>query len=571
MKLQVRALGGIERADIEIDKVALLVGQTGAGKTSIAEAARSAITNDWHIRGVTQKARLGAVVHSGYESGAVRLSEGEKYAQMKFPGGEYETAGGGTGTALWSGEVACGLVNPLAADVKARAQFFIEILAASPTKQNLVDALTDTGLEENQALKVWERIEASNWDDAQKHYATRATEMKGQWETFSHDRWGKRKGEDFVPEGWDETLTGKSEQSLGKSVTARQESLEKLIAKSAVSAEHLAKLKEDAGKLESLKKQLFRVDQLLSKAKLAAQEQEDALKALPEPEKEPKTVDCPHCGAECMVDVSSGDFELLAEIKGVSEKENAARTAALEDARKALAAARQEVKDCDGQAAQCERLVKTAEAATKELEGVSDAGEDNTAAIETAREAVATAERRLAMFLTKRKADIAHRSVMLNAAVADELKPEGLRKRRLQDALKEFNDVRMAKMSKMVPGIKCYFDPGTLDPMMETDRGSRAYRMLSRGEKLIFQACLQFAVAEMDNSSLVIVDDADAVQGDLRSGLVKMALAAKTPSIIAMAVRAPNQVPDLGAMKGSKGRTYWIADKTAVDVSDMEK
>lgn len=571
MKVQVRALGGIERADIEVSHVALIVGQTGAGKSSIIEAARAAVTNDWHVRGITKKGDLSGFIHAGYDSGKVRVSEDDAQATMQFPGCEYETAGtyGEKKKPIWSTEVAAGLVNPLDADTKTRTQFFIEILAASPSKADLIAALGDVGLKEELALNVWVRIEESNWDTAQTHYATRATELKGQWEGVSKDRWGKRKGENFLPQGWDETLMTASQQSLEGIVARAKKKLEEYIATTAVDEDRRSQLQEKADKLEALRSQLFTVDQAASKAKLAADEADKALKALPEPEQEPKTVDCPHCGAECGIDVSSGDIVLTEKPKTVSKKENAARVAAQEDAREALTAARTELRDADEMATKAQRLVRDAESAQEELKSLPEGGDTDEAKLNTARTLVTESETRLAMFKAKAEADRIHRSITLNLAVADELKPEGLRKRKLVDAIEVFNKTIIAPLSEKIDGVRCYFDSSTLEGRMETIKGTRNYRMLSRGEKVVFQSILQFAVAEKDGSSLVLIDDADAVQGGYRAGLVKMALSAATPSIIAMAVRVKEQVPDLS--KTRKGTTYWVDNKTATDVSEMKE
>lgn len=562
MKIEVRAMAGIERADLEFEKVALIVGPTGAGKTSIADAARAAVTNDWHIRGITAKSRLSGVVHAGYDSASAKIVKGEAFAQIQFPSTEYET-GAGTDGALFSHEVAAGLANPLAEDMRKRAQFFIDILAAHPTEKDVMIALEDAGLTRQQGSRVWKRINESNFDDAHKYYATRATELKGQWEGIAKDRWGSRKGENYLPDGWDETLSDASKQSLEKEIADAKQGLEELIADSAVSEERRNQLQEQADRLDNLEKQLKKLKKASAEQHEKTDVAEGSLAELPEPVKTVPTVDCPHCGATSYVDVSSGEFTLLADNpEPVSEDDNKQRIAAQEQAREDLAAHRKALNEAENQVTQCEQLIRTAEAAADQLAGLPPAKEQSETQINAAREAVATATSRMAKFTQKKDADIVHKSILLNLTAVEELKPEGVRRRKLSDALEEFNKTAMTTLNKNIPGYRCFFNIGTLEPMVETPRGVRHYNLLSRGEKLIFESVFQFAVAAKDGSSLVIIDDADAVTGDLRAGLVKMALAAETPSLICMAVKAREQVPDLSKTK--KGRTYWVADKTAI-------
>lgn len=572
MKLEIRAIAGIESADIEIDKIALACGQTGAGKTSIADSARAVLTNDWHMRDTPTKSGLGAIVHGGYDSGKVTLSEGDAYSKMQFPGAEYETAGMVNDRPIWSSEVASGLVNPLALDAKKRAQYFIDLLAALPTDKDVTKAFVDEGFSEQQAGMVLDRVKKQGFDGALAHYAERATILKGQWEEVAGTKWGSKKGEDFVPKGWSETLSTESEQALSGKVAFKKDALEKMIARQAVAADRAAVLKERAAKLEAAKGQQFRLDQETAKLKRKIKEAEDALEALPEPEHKPKTVTCPHCGAESKIEVKSGDYTLTKDYALVDDMENARRTEARDQQIQDVRSLRDEMISQQQMNTQCARMVDDAQAAADELKAMEGDNATTGAASETdinaAREEVTQAEERLRLFIQKQKADVAHKSIMMNLNAVEILKPEGLRKRKLTTALEEFNKKALAPLGAKMDGVRCFFDEN-LQGMMETARGIRSYRLLSRGEKLIFQAMLQFAVAEKDHSTMVIIDDADAITGANRANLVKMAAAAECRSLICIAVREPSQVPDL--TKWKLGRTYWIANRTATPVDEMKE
>ena len=85
------------------------------------------------------------------------------------------------------------------------------------------------------------------------------------------------------------------------------------------------------------------------------------------------------------------------------------------------------------------------------------------------------------------------------------------------------------------------------------------YPLLSKSEQYRVRAVFQVAMAIIDGSDLVVLDEADILDGPTRSGLFKMLDAATQEglaALVCMTLSRRDQAPDLAAI--GLGRSYWL-------------
>ena len=95
-----------------------------------------------------------------------------------------------------------------------------------------------------------------------------------------------------------------------------------------------------------------------------------------------------------------------------------------------------------------------------------------------------------------------------------------------------------------------------VDPAMTLTYGGRPYALLSTSEQYRVRAVLAVAMARLDGSDLVVIDAADVLDGETRSGLFAMLEEAELAALVCMTLTRRGQCPDLAEL--GLGCSYWI-------------
>lgn len=567
MQLSIRDYRGVERADIQVAPIALVTGLNGAGKTSIIMAAAAVLTSTPMPAGMPKK-DAALLVRSGAGESKASITGPEGVTSITWPAAEPIRDGRNP----FASEYAAGLSHVLDLDVNGRAKVLSQYLKTMPTKAEFARALADTdvawaisgvgtqaeapaikalGLDPmNQrdvavyriVEKVWPEIESGGWDGALKSGETTRAKMKGAWEQITGKKWGEKVAAAWSPAGYDDIPAGATEQHLAEAVTVAKAELESTIRRAAVAALDLDGLRAKADGLAAAEK-----------AESAAKSKKDAAYAdlMAWNNKAPplgaEAMACPHCGGavavkdRALVKVEVQDAAKNAEIVA-ARAEFDAQHAQVREAFNAAKAAHEET----------HQAVNAARAAKAKLEEATAAGESATEQdVAQAKAALAAAEAALKAHTAKREADAKHKAIMQNQAILDVMAPDGLRKRKLTRVLEDFNEKRLLPLCQ-----DAGFKPVTIGDDLQARYGGRPLHLCSESEEYRARVVVQVAMAQIDDSAMVVIDRADMLDPKGRNGLLNLLLGADVPALVGMTVAAADKAPDLAAHE--LGATYWV-------------
>lgn len=560
LKAKVRGFRGIEKADIEIEPIALLAGRNFAGKTSICQAVAAAATgqaipffrSSRPDKPLLTKTEAKGLLRGGMEQGFCQIiNDKEPIAKVTWPG----LAVSGNGS-IQTSMVAAGLINPMKMEEIDRQRFFSTLLSADPTLDDLTDALREsiaaladpTNVET--LNKIRSMVEVNGWDVAHKHFKENGARRKGEWEGKAGEAYGSKKAEGWRPEGWREELADLSLEDIGSACSRAQEDVEAAVAALAVDTAVLAQLREQAEGEADAWNCMEDAEGLL---KLAVAEEVKATehwRSIPVPSALP----CPHCGGSIdMVERGGGKMELvqsLASAEQIREAKSAKEVAHIEMIKaKEKTVTYKQVRD--GATARYQ-AVKGSSERLKEMQGRAGTQE----AVDQARDRLRSLMADKDMIERVEACDVLSKQVDGNQRVIDILAPDGLRRQKLQRALAAFN----GRLRGLCGDAE--FPAVAVDDNLEVLYGGRRYFLLSGSEQYRVKAVMQIAVAMEDKSPLVIFDGADILDQDGRNGL--FAMMGETEGlryVVGMTVLAKRNVPDLA--KAGLGASYWVEEGIA--------
>lgn len=569
MQLSIRDYRGVERADIQVAPIALVTGLNGAGKTSIIMAAGAVLTSTPMPSGMPKK-DAALLVRGGAGEAKASITGPEGLTSITWPAAEPIRDGRNP----FSSEYAAGLSHVLDLDANGRAKVLSQYLKTMPTKVEFARALAETDIAwaisgvgtqaEAPAIKalgldpmnqrdvavfrivekVWPEIEANGWDGALKNGETTRAKMKGAWEQITGKKWGEKVAAAWVPAGHDDIPAGATEQHLAEAVTVAKAELESTIRRAAVAALDLDGLRAKADGLAAAAKA-----EADAKAKKERAGEELASWNNKAPPLVPPTpMACPHCGGS----VAHQDGALVkaakdadAEAVATAKKERAAFDAQHAAVRETFNTAKLAYDETF-------QVLNAARAAKAKLDEVAAAGESATEQdVAQAKAIVASAEAALKAFTAKRDADAKHKAIMQNQAILDIMAPDGLRKRKLTRVLEDFNEKRLRPLYE-----DAGWKPVTIGDDLQARYGGRPLHLCSESEEYRARVVVQVAMAQIDDSAMVVIDRADMLDPKGRNGLLNLLLGADVPALVGMTVAAADKAPDLSAHE--LGATYWV-------------
>ena len=313
------------------------------------------------------------------------------------------------------------------------------------------------------------------------------------------------------------------------------------------------------------------------------------LNDLPRPSDTVQTAPCPSCGTHLVV-VSR--TVLREPENNLSEEENQARQKAIDSVTASFKTAKDRLTRRTAEAAQIEAKIAEAQAAITELESLpADENQINIDSVMTeitmltgamehllAVESMASASQELeqiskqvfaspqeieaaqhalndAQHAISIKQAIEHagkleKQIAKNATIVAALEPTGVRQTVLMRALESFN--------AMLAQVCATAHWGTVvvsDTLQITYAGRPYGWQLSESEKFRVRVTLQFVMASIDGSALIVIDAADIMDSKGRNGLIALIKGASRPVIFTMTMNKQADVPNLSKL-GIK--TFWI-------------
>lgn len=556
---KLRNLIAIEKLDLTLDGITLLVGPNRAGKTSAADGLRACLTGNPLVRGISAKTKLGPVTHNGAELAQALLKTEEGARQIQWPSGQVKTQG----DPPTSSAMAVGL-NPLSAMAMAdRGAFLIDLLKAVPAQADLEKRFADNGLSEASAKKIWEIVSTDGWDGALRKVRDKMTKDKGVWEHITGERFGIKKAQEWHPANWDITLSDTAPDELEQIAQQARARVEELTGKHAVAAADIDRLREMADQVEHFRNNIGEWNSEISTIEEDLQEVLNARAELPAASTD-RGIACPYpqCEGRRLRITQPGPAQrglACVEDEQIDDEEQKKRLTAIASADGKIANLRAKLSQQQQSRDAAERKLTEAEEAAETLKGAG--GGETLKLLETAKAELTAAEQNHQMAKAKQEADYKLRQIQHMQVAADALAPTGIRQDVMAKELKGFLSKRVKPLCKAGSFPEIAIDPTTLDISAD----DVPYYLLSRGMQHVVDTVLQTAIAAVDGSAMLVIDDIDKLDRVVRKGLFDMLAAAKIPALVCQAIALGGKVPDL--QKAGLGRTVWLGSPSC----DTEK
>ena len=540
--IKLRDFRGCERAEIECAPLALLAGKNAAGKSSVAQAVGAAASgNALPVAGLT-KTQGGLLVRTGAANGTVELVGDGGTVWMAWPAAAARQEGGDPPQAS---QYAAGLSSVLTLPQRDRARVLSDVLKALPTHDDVSAALAEKGWAPERCEAAWKLIEEQGWDGAYAARRDRGAEFKGRWRQVTGANYGSR-----IAAAWRPDLADLDEGELIDAVRHARAGLEKAQTAAAVSSVEQAQLRTEASLVGALTatEVIAATDVDRAQAEVSAAQQARA--ALPSAE-QPITHPCPYCNEPVIVQNARPRL-IKSEVAPLQDSELKARRMAIAEADGKIAHAGDALNAARQKLAAARAAVENARRAQERIAANPGTAEPGMS-VEALRAEVSRTEKRLAEYRTKVEADEINAQIERNEQLLEVLAGDGLRAKKLSRVL----DVFVGRQLKALTDAAGWAAV-TIDAEMNVSMGL-PYPLLSKSEQYRVRAVLQVAMAIIDGSDLVVLDEADILDGPTRSGLFKMLDAATQEglaALVCMTLSRRDQAPDLAAI--GLGRSYWL-------------
>lgn len=560
MKVEIRDYRGCERADIDLSKIALVAGKNEMGKSAIAEATRAALSgNPIPIDGVLKKDAKLLVRDGATEGRASVILDGEPTTKGErtvcWPTAEVFS----DGEEIKCSDYATGFTHILDLNSKDRSKVLAGYIKSVPTKDEVVKAAIDAGYTEAAIEKVWDSIDNSGWDYTYKRARDYTVTLKGQWQEVTGEKYGTKKGESYRVADGDEGL-----DALAEALATAEQTVLDTAGAVAVSDAEIANLERkvevaaDAGNVAKLNTKLDEVKKKLALVQQKRAECPDDPASVPD---QPDALACPECGAALtMLAIAGGGRSLVAYMDLAKEEplspEAIKHRSALDLDIAEQAAA---ISGLEKKVGLATRQVLDGAAAAARLDEIEAAPKLDEVAIELAKDAVGDARSALKLFESKLRAYMLHGDLVKNDKLIGILAPDGLRKRKLAAKLGEFNDtLEILSTTASWPVVR-------LDENLDCHYGTRPIWGASKSGQWRARTIIQVAMAQIDGSAAVILDEADMLDSRGRNGLFNMLAAAQKAcdlrALVCMTFSKIDKVPNLAEF--GLGQSYWIDDGIA--------
>ncbi len=557
IEITVSGYRGVNHATVALNRVALVAGLNGQGKTSFSQAAAAALTGVFAPGLSIKKNEANALVYRGAQNESMaKASFNEGTGSMRWPSCEYATSGQVPAVSHF----AAGVSKLPLLDDKERARVLAEYLQTLPTKEELREALVDAiGAKPDdkttmQAVEgVVEAVFKSDYESVEKKLKEGATKAKGGWEAITNKRYGSKIAQEWLPEGFSLLdLTSKTVEQLNDEVADLSVKLHTAISAQAVDASQLMRLDQEADKLPELQKQEAEAQEKVSAASQALIDHASSKPAQPMQKGKPP-LECPCCHN----DLEMADGKLRPFIGGPTDEEIAAQTETMNvwlakhnELNGEYEAQKDVVRSLKQSIAMAEKSRNEAQKIRQAMDAVS-ASQREASSPDKIKADIDYAQRLIAGIEKYQQATKLAGSVAMNVAAADVLAPDGIRKRKLTTALQSINEL-LANIAQVAK-----WQPVSITDELAVRYGAFPYELCSESEKYRTNIMLQFAMSSIDASPVIVIDSADILDAKGKNGLFSLITADnKRHFLVCMTASAPDKVPDLS--KFGMGTSYWI-------------
>lgn len=548
---------GIRTAKLHCSRIALLAGQNEQGKSSILDAIRSVLDGTARPYGLTKDEVATELLYGDSDQACVTLLESrdghdDRGSEMKWPSGDISTMG----APFRATPFATGSVRFTSLPDQEKAKVLAQYLKTEPTETEFLKGTEAVGLDPTELAQAWKDIVALGWDGAHQKHKTMATEAKGAWKAITGAQYGTSVGGNWRPKNWGPDHEAMTDAELVELLAEDTKALEDEIGTVAINADEKGRLQAAVNNLPKLTELLTTREADGKRAKTILDKAEADLKAIPVLPKD-KWPTCPHCNEPVQI---MGTETLRKAPKPLSEKERVALTDkihAAEDVHKKALAAYDELRVAY-QTVQGD--IKTAQAAKEQLEGAGPDGPKVN--MDELRTNLANTQSVINFKKKIRDALKQHSAIIARLDLVEALSPEGLRQVKLATKIDEFND-RLGALCDVAGWTKVAVDGNGV----VTLNGVR-YPMCSGSGKARCDVTLQVAFGIMDGSEVLLVDEADILDGKGRNGLFSLLAHTGLYAIVGMMMTKSAQAPDLAAAE--LGATWWIQDAAAVPLEQIK-
>lgn len=580
MEIFVRSYKRIATADLSFHGICLIGGKNEAGKSSLAEAIRAAITGEGIAlealgERLTKAHHAPALVRWGADKGnaVVRIETGA--VSMTWPKCDYASEGAKPPRAS---RIAAGLDSLARMRPEERAKFLVELLKAMPTKGELLAELVEQkiGRPDDVANYVWDVISRDGWDAPLKKGTdgketggalslakAKGATRKGQFREVTGENWGSDKGADWAPQGWNPKWDALSIDQADAGISVIRNEVEAFDKAAGANEATIAGWRAAAASLPELEAAVLPSPDDLGKAVITAEVVRAALPTATDGEDIGQP--CPHCQGMLVPVPGKSPPWRAASTKKLTAAELKKVRLAIADADGTVANARDAYQGCNAKLRQHEAALQAARAAVEKLKDVPETGADRAEERQKLAERLTKATEVGQMIRKRIRACEIDGQIRENQRLVAILEPDGLRQRKLGQSLATFNDLLgdlSAAMGCRRTGIT---DEMGIDVGSPHEGAEVAYWQMSASQQFRTRILLQVAVAMFDGSDLVVIDnDVDQDRAWLR-GTLKMLGKIGIAAVITLRADGPDEVPPAPpAASGMSIAPYWIGEDGVV-------
>lgn len=559
LNISVRNFRGIRNADLACARIALACGRNEQGKSSIVDAVRATLLGDPQPYGLTKDELPTKLIFKGADKALVSVSitdEGRETA-MNWPSADVES----TGAPFRSTPVAAGASRFTAMPPRDKAKTLAEYLKTAPSEAEFLEACKESGLSKTELDVVWKDVQQQGWDGAWTKHKSEGTKLKGAWEQITAASYGVKVGANWRPKGWGpdhEAMTDEEIAAWRKEATA---ALEGAIGTVAINEGEKKRLESLTLQIPKLRELLKTREQDGKQAKATLEQAERDLQAIPvlEPDNWPC---CPHCKKPVAVRAGkNGQSVLEIPKKSLDEKERKKLADQTEDAQRVFNGAREKYDAARNTYDVCNKDLKAAEDAKAQLENSNpDAAKVDIDALRAdvkAVDGIAAAKTKIRDALKK------HMEVVARLDVVAVLAPDGLRSDKLKVKLAKFNE-KLGELCEIAGWAAV-----ELTEDLDVELNGYRYAMCATSGQMRCDVTLQVAFAMIDQSEVILVDDADQLDAKGRNGLFALLDHSERYCLVGLMLTKTGQAPELSSL--NLGQTYWIEDAESKLLSEVRK
>ncbi|AJG18780.1 ATP-binding protein [Cupriavidus basilensis] len=530
-RISIEGILGVRSAHLSLSApILLLTGENGAGKSSIIEAVKQAMTGVVTRTMIKNKGQLAGLLHDDFKAGSAFLEWDGGRASVILPKGTQSFEFPGLSMAQAS-VMQAALPYTLDPDLFARStpdqrrEFLYAMMRVETTPKAVAQMLADRGCDADK-IKTVAPLTASSFETALGEAETKSRESKAAWRAVAGEAYGGVKAE-----GWEAAKPSadpaalQAAQSKVESLTTehgnasrRAGELDGQSKSAAEQAVQLAGLRERAARKPRIAEKL-KIDEA-ELAKWTATVEETRAKASGARAGNP--VPCPHCAA--LVEIKGAVLHPYEPPETLADPDAAAKLPEYERSLKLLETAvandKRDLADAEAAAGAISALEASpvtkptsaeVDAAHREVTRIIEEGKKARAELQTQEEA-----QRQAAAADKKTKDATqhHADVKAWGKLIEALSPDGIPAQLMQSALDPLNErLQVAADLSSWPLVQ-------IEPDMAITVGGREHLWRSESEKWRANAMLAEAIAFLSGLRFMVLDRFDVLNATGRNDLI---------------------------------------------------